>query len=129
MLRLVVIVVRALLLATLRRLRHGPSLPTWSWTLEWLVADYRDGLRGSMRLEPAGFRALAAPPPVSVAPVALDPVELGGVPALRLRNAKSTTARSLLYIHGGGWVVGSPQAVRKNQRANCGEGSQEERRT
>jgi hypothetical protein len=39
--RMLLVALSAMFLATLHRLRHGPSAPGWSWTLEWLVADCR----------------------------------------------------------------------------------------
>ena len=122
MLRLLVSAVRAMLLATLRRLRHGPSAPTWSWSLELLVAGYRDGLRASRHMEPARFRALAFAPPSRIAAVSSEAVELGGVPALRLRPAAGAPARSVLYAHGGGWVVESPQTHLDLTASLCADG-------
>jgi monoterpene epsilon-lactone hydrolase len=36
-----------------------------------------------------------------------DEVTLGGLPALRVRVGKAATSTTLLYLHGGGYVVGS----------------------
>jgi epsilon-lactone hydrolase len=107
-LRLIVRALRAMLVASLDRLRHGPAVPGWSWRLEWLVAAYREALCDSMRLPPDRMRALVQPPPSRVARgVSLERVALSGVPALRVDPAGSASERCLLYIHGGGFVIGS----------------------
>jgi acetyl esterase/lipase len=102
-------VLRALLRATVQRLRQGPSAPSWSWTLEWLIAAYRDALTDSMRFDPARIRALTLRPPGRRPDLALESVELGGAPALRMQVPGASPPRTVLYIHGGGFVVGSPQ--------------------
>ena len=37
------------------------------------------------------------------------PVEMGGVPALRIQNASGDGDHAILYLHGGGYVIGSPR--------------------
>jgi monoterpene epsilon-lactone hydrolase len=106
-LRTLFIALRALLAATLHRIVNGPSLPGWTWKLEWLVAAYRAALCDSMRRSPAEMRALAAPPPSrSARRLSIERVDLGGVPARCAQPPGSAPERFLLYIHGGGFVVG-----------------------
>lgn len=108
MLRTLVVVLRAVVVATLHRIANGPSLPGWTWRLEWLVAGYRAALVDSMRRPPAEMRAQAVPPPSRDARrVSVERVDLGGVPAKRQQLPGSAPDRFLLYIHGGGFVVGS----------------------
>ena len=45
--------------------------------------------------------------------ISLDALELGGVPVERLTSAATDSSRALIYLHGGGFVAGSP----KNHRA------------
>src|SRR5262245_15000609 len=98
----------SMLVATLHRLVKGPSWPGWSWRLEWVVAAYREALRDSMRLHPAQMRALSMRPPSgSARRTSIQRVDLGSVSAQRLQPPASEPLRSLLYIHGGGFVVGS----------------------
>ena len=75
---------RAAVRAALLAARHQPAI----------VADER-----------AGYEAFATARPIDPALVA-DDVELGGRPAVRLR-AGDESDTVLLYLHGGGYVVGS----------------------
>jgi acetyl esterase/lipase len=110
MLRTLRIALWSIFVATIQRLVRGPTVPGWSWSLEWLVAAYRAGLCDSMRRPPAEMRSLAVRPPSrAVRRVSVERVELAGVPAQRLEQPGSAPERSLLYIHGGGFVVGSSE--------------------
>jgi acetyl esterase/lipase len=46
------------------------------------------------------------------ADVAVEPIDAGGVPAERLRAATAVPGRTILYLHGGGYVIGSPASHR-----------------
>lgn len=63
-----------------------------------------------------GWTVLQSPPSGGAPEKISIPLASGGLPALlhRGRNAPKTGARLLLYIHGGGWVVGSPGATRRS---------------
>ena len=109
MLRTLWVSLRAILVATALRLRGGPTAPSWTWTLEWLVASYRAALVDSMSLSPARVRALAIQPPSRAARrLTIQEVELGGVRARCAHMPGGSAGRSLLYLHGGGFVIGSP---------------------
>ena len=100
--------------AALRRCVAGPRLPTWSWTFECIVA----GLAATLPQDSAGgldtLRAavdqgglLAIPRAVKVT----DAVA-AGVPVEWLRGPRSATDAVLLYLHGGGYLFGSPRSHR-----------------
>lgn len=64
------------------------------------VEEARAGLEGMLGL---------LPPPEGVR---YEPVDAGGVPAEWTRAEASSDDRNLLYLHGGGYVVGSPRTHR-----------------
>ena len=72
-------------------------------------AVLRSGPRGrpSLAEQRAGFEQFAGRPPEK--DVAVAPVVLGGVPALRLEPPEATGA-VLLYLHGGGYSIGSARS-------------------
>lgn len=64
-----------------------------------------------LELRPVMTEALAmqkAPP----ADIAIEQTMLGGVPTERLTAPDTDTSAAFLYIHGGGWVAGSPETHR-----------------
>ncbi len=99
-----------LLRATRRRLRHGPLRPTWTWTQELVLAVVRDAFQRPAtdldvvrrRMDALGGRELRAGRVTFVAD------RLGGRPAMRVGNDSADAARPILYLHGGGYVFGSP---------------------
>lgn len=58
----------------------------------------------------AGFEAQMAALPVDPE-VSVDTLDLGGVPALRSRHGLAS-GRALLWLHGGAFVLGSPESYR-----------------
>jgi acetyl esterase/lipase len=72
--------------------RHRPK--------ERTLATVRAYLEAMVSMEPA-------PPEVSA-----EPLVVGGVPAERLTTPGADTTRTLLYLHGGGYALGSPLAYR-----------------
>jgi phosphinothricin tripeptide acetyl hydrolase len=42
----------------------------------------------------------------------VETTEAGGVPALRLKGSNAVAGRTILYFHGGGYVIGSPASHR-----------------
>ena len=96
--------------AAVRRLRVGPTLPSWTWAEELFVAAYRAALTTASRdvalMAPRG-RGLRLPLRRAVRrrlDVATE--GLGGVPAERYRPL-GERAGTILYFHGGGFVTGS----------------------
>ena len=57
------------------------------------------------------FEGLAASFPVA-ADVAIEPVSAGGVPAEWISAPGARRDRAVLYLHGGGYVIGSPRSHR-----------------
>lgn len=106
--RIIWIGVIAFVRASLRRLRHGPAAPGWSWRLEWIVAVQRALLTATMNWPPARFRklALARMGPHARA-LELEEEELGGIPCERYTRPGTKPSQHLLYIHGGGFTYGS----------------------
>ncbi|WP_404712542.1 alpha/beta hydrolase [Sphingomonas sp. MMS24-J13] len=82
--------------------------------LEQLVAGLRAGgpdLGAPPAEARAAFEALLAGIPVAP-DVAFEPLSLGGVPAMRAVTPGAAGDAALLYMHGGGFVVGSAQGYR-----------------
>jgi acetyl esterase/lipase len=57
------------------------------------------------------YDGLFAPLPLP-GTVALETIEAGGVPAERLSGSAAAPGRTILYLHGGGYVIGSPRSHR-----------------
>jgi len=94
--------------ASLRRLRHGPTFPGWSWRLEWIVAVERAFLTATMNWSPPRLRKVML---ARIGPRArsldLTDEELGGVPCERYTRPGTHPDSHLLYLHGGGFTFGS----------------------
>jgi len=106
--RVIWIVVIEFVRTSLRRLRHGPSAPGWSWRLEWTVAVQRTFLTETMHWPPARLRKMT---PARTGPRAraleLEDEELGGVPCERYAHPGTKPDQHLLFLHGGGFTFGS----------------------
>jgi acetyl esterase/lipase len=96
----------------LRRQLHGPRRATWSWYFESLVELMNAGTPSAETLSAQDIRAAldrvdldALPLP---AEVTLTPATAGGVPALWFDRPQGAEDRVVLYLHGGGYVSGSP---------------------
>ncbi|WP_120077000.1 alpha/beta hydrolase [Aurantiacibacter odishensis] len=83
-----------------------------------VLAELIAGLRAGgpdLSADPATLRpdyeALFATMPVAD-DLAIEQLDLGGVPALRVAAPGSDTGKAVLYLHGGGYVVGSAQGYR-----------------
>lgn len=102
--------------ATGRRLRHGPTLPGWTWGEDLFVAVSRAVLTTSARdLDLMGPTRHAPAPPLTRASRAGLDVEvraLGGIWTERYLP-RCRAAGSILRLHGGGFVSGSPQLERR----------------
>jgi acetyl esterase/lipase len=98
----------AFLAASARLILRGPSSPGWSWRLEWIVAVQRAVLGAMNDWPPPRIRKVMIG---RVGPLArgLDraPEELGGIPCERSTLPGSAPESHLLYLHGGGFTLGS----------------------
>jgi acetyl esterase/lipase len=106
--KLILVGVIALISISLRRLLHGPSSPNWSWRLEWIVAVQRAVLTAMIDWPPPRIRKamLQRMGPLARA-LDLSEEELGGVLCERSVRRGSSSDRHLLYLHGGGFTLGS----------------------
>jgi monoterpene epsilon-lactone hydrolase len=105
--------------AAIRRCLRGPLLPGWSWTLECAVAGIASNIATNDHTSLAEIRVAidrsgAVPLPSRVK---VGRVQAGTVPAewIRLDEDAPDTLRSdavLLYLHGGGYIFGSPASHR-----------------
>jgi acetyl esterase/lipase len=105
----------AALAALARRAAHGPLRPGWSLRTELAAALTRATVMRSKRKGIAWLRDAQAALPVRVAragEVAFEPVAVGGVPGLACAPREGRPERTLLYLHGGGYVIGSAAAYR-----------------
>lgn len=91
------------------RLRRGPRQPHWTWTQELVLAYLRDAFRraGDPRRARARMDAIAARRLPLRGSTWID-TALDGVPAAHITPEGARPDRVLLYLHGGGYVFGSP---------------------
>lgn len=98
--------------AALRRLVRGPARPDWSWQIELLASGMRAIMMRSKRRGVHWLRAVleAAPVPTpSLSRVRCEDVDAGGVRARWfVPLAAAASPRTIVYFHGGGFVIGSP---------------------
>jgi acetyl esterase/lipase len=95
-----------------RRLARGPARPGWSWRSELAVAAMRAVLLPSKARGVPWLRAVQdAMPAFSAAlrRVRFTPVDAGGVPATWCEPLAGADPRTIVYLHGGGYVIGSPE--------------------
>lgn len=96
--------------ALIRRLRHGPTQPTWTWSEELLVAVSRSTLTvGAHDLELMGPRGSGPKSPLdrsSRDALVVEAVDLGGVAAERY-CPRALPSGTVLRFHGGGFLTGS----------------------
>ncbi len=98
--------------AALRRVLKGPARPDWTWQAELLAAGMRAIMMRSKRRGVHWLRAAleAAPVPTPfLSRVRTEDIDAGGVRARWfVPLAASAPTRTIVYFHGGGFVVGSP---------------------
>lgn len=98
--------------AALRRLVRGPARPDWSWQVELLASGMRAIMMRSKRRGVHWLRAAleAAPVPTPfLSRVRCEDVDAGGVRARWfVPLAAPASPRTIVYFHGGGFVIGSP---------------------
>ena len=102
--------------ATLRRIARGPARPDWSWTIELVASGLRAIMMHSKRRGAHWLRAAleVAPVPAPFLPrVRAEAVDAGGVPARWVVPiGVPSPSRTIVYFHGGGFVIGSPNTHR-----------------
>ena len=111
--RLVLAVIIAVVTAIGRRVRSGPLVPGWSWGLEFRRATLHGLLETAVEIgnpERWADLKLEAPIPRSLRGlVRVERDSINGVPGEWLRMPPFAPRRPVIfYIHGGGFVVGSP---------------------
>ena len=119
--QLFIAVVAAIALGIWRRLRHGPAVSSWTWTVELRAVALRAFImsaaahpdpRARAKLEarydpalPRRLRSVLRRKPANVGGVAGEWIE-------RRPDALSDTA-TMLYLHGGAYLAGSPATHRE----------------
>jgi acetyl esterase/lipase len=102
--------------ATLARRRlRGPRRPGWSLRTELVQSVMRAVLMRSKRRGTAWLREVQASLPVQIAfagEVVFEPARVGGVPGEWCAPRAGQPERTLLYFHGGGYVIGSAAGYR-----------------
>ncbi len=99
----------------LRRARRGPKRPGWSLRTELAQSVMRAVLMRSKARGVPWLRAVQAAVPVQVAfrsEVSFDPTRLGGVPGEWCAPLAGRPERTIVYLHGGGYVIGSVAGYR-----------------
>ena len=109
------LVARAEAAALARRLARGPARPGWTLRTELVAAGVRAVVMASKRRGVHWLReAQAAFPAPSKAArrVRFEPVAANGVPAVWCLPPGPPPRRTIVYLHGGGYVIGSPHTHR-----------------
>lgn len=120
-LRLITAILAAVAKRIFHRLRHGPAVPGWSWSVELTVVVAKafvdstasGGDRAARRHLEAGFDP---PLPRSLRDVIqVRTAEVGGVAGewITRIGADDETSPTILYLHGGGYITGSPATHRR----------------
>jgi acetyl esterase/lipase len=100
-----------------RRLRHGPTHPTWTWSEELLVAIFRASLLSASAadIDLMSPRGRGPKPPLARAvgrALTVEDVDLAGVRAERY-CPKAPRSGTMLRFHGGGFVTGTVATERR----------------
>lgn len=103
--------------AIVRRLRHGPLVPGWSWTVELRRAALAGWVRTAFdHTDAATWASADMAAPIRRAErreVSVSPSRVGGVPGEWIRHLRHAPGRPvILYFHGGGYVMGHPAMER-----------------
>src|SRR5437763_1221786 len=103
-------VTASLVRTALARLRRGPFHRDWSLFTEAVFAYLRRTGRGLAALDPAGqrarFEAMVLRSP-ALKKVRITPLEPPAPRGEWLEPARGAAGRTVLYLHGGGYVTGS----------------------
>ncbi|HEY2901341.1 MAG TPA: alpha/beta hydrolase [Polyangia bacterium] len=116
-LRLALGITWTVVVTTARRFYRGPRLPGWPFLFDLVIAVLRRSLWGEVALPPAALRRSLPAAPVnrqSRAQIRRASTTLGGRPTeistpVGWREGEHPT---MLYFHGGGYVIGSPATHR-----------------
>jgi epsilon-lactone hydrolase len=98
-----------------RRALRGPRRPGWTLRVELAQSVMRALLMRSRRRGIAWLRAAQEAIPANVPlaeQVRFEPVTLGGVPCQWCTPRDRTPERTIVYLHGGGFVIGSVEGFR-----------------
>jgi acetyl esterase/lipase len=93
-----------------RRAVRGPRRPSWTLRTEIAQSVMRAVLMRSKRESPQWLRDVQASLPAQVplsGEVTFEPLALAGVPCEACVPRAARPERTLLYLHGGGYVIGS----------------------
>jgi epsilon-lactone hydrolase len=99
----------------LRRSMRGPLHPGWPWQTELVAAVLQASGHKMARMAPvAARRAMEARavPPERLEGVRVREAVVGGVSGEWLTAASGTSGATVLYLHGGGYALGSPASHR-----------------
>lgn len=102
-------------LVRLRRAIRGPRRPSWDLELETVAEVLRRGAGASVFLPLAWQRWVAAPPRQPTGPMkdtTMEVVDAGGVHAEWFSRQDSDAKRVVMYLHGGGYSIGSIESHR-----------------
>jgi acetyl esterase/lipase len=106
--------VRALVRA--RRRWRGPARPSWDEDFETLATILHHYSKRStllpLELQRRAAHTLLPAPSRAVREARCEPADAGGVPACWFRRADADPERVLLYLHGGGYSIGSVETHR-----------------
>lgn len=110
LLKLNALMTHAAMTTSARRLLHGPQQMTWTWYFELFVELMNSGTPSDDAMTADDIRAALEvfddmPLPSEVT---ISPALAGGVPGLWFDQPDAQRERVLLYLHGGGYVGGSP---------------------
>jgi monoterpene epsilon-lactone hydrolase len=98
-----------------RRVRHGPSRPSWPWRYELALGYVRWRFAQPTTFAAARRGLDALPAPGALRGVATRDVDIAGVRCVEHRTAGAPNDRDppvLVYLHGGGYCTGSPRSHR-----------------
>ncbi len=116
--RLLFNVAKAVLERVVHRLVHGPAVASWSWSVELRVVALRAFLSAGVAYGGRGGRGaiehrLDPPVPRTLRGlIDVEPGTLGDVDGEWVRRVGFDDATTLLYLHGGGYIGGSPATHR-----------------
>lgn len=104
-----------------RRLLLGPTMPSWTWRTDIVVAvaraaiDFAASAPDDRLINQFGLRVSTPVPPELHAKIRVSRTTLDGHDADRyLRIGATADAATILYFHGGGYVFGNPGTYRQH---------------